>query len=70
MEQAVPAHDVINPATEELVQTVALADVEETDKAIDRATTAQKTWRGLAPADRARLLRRGGGRRPGEPRPA
>jgi acyl-CoA reductase-like NAD-dependent aldehyde dehydrogenase len=58
MEQAVPAHDVINPATEEIVRTVALAGVDETDAAIARASAAQKSWSAVAPADRARLLRR------------
>jgi acyl-CoA reductase-like NAD-dependent aldehyde dehydrogenase len=58
MERAVPAYDVINPATEEVTATVALADVEETDAAIARAATVQKSWREVAPADRARLLRR------------
>jgi acyl-CoA reductase-like NAD-dependent aldehyde dehydrogenase len=58
MEQALPAHDVINPATEEVTATVALADVAETDAAIARATSAQESWRTVTPADRARLLRR------------
>jgi acyl-CoA reductase-like NAD-dependent aldehyde dehydrogenase len=52
------AHDVINPATEEVVQTVALADAGQADAAIARAAAAQETWRAVAPADRARLLRR------------
>lgn len=50
--------DVINPATEQLVRTVPLADVDETDAAIARAEKAQESWRDVAPADRARLLRR------------
>jgi acyl-CoA reductase-like NAD-dependent aldehyde dehydrogenase len=54
----VSAHDVINPATEEVVQTVALADAGQADAAIARAAAAQETWRAVAPADRARLLRR------------
>jgi len=53
-----PTHDVINPATEQIVQRVPLAGLEEADAAIDRAAAAQQTWRALAPADRARLLRR------------
>ena len=53
-----PAYDVINPATEEVVQTVALADAGQADAAIARAAAAQETWRAVAPADRARLLRR------------
>jgi len=51
-------YDVINPATEEVVRTVTLAGVQETDAAIARAVQAQQAWRTVAPADRARLLRR------------
>ena len=50
-------YDVINPATEDIVTTVALADLEATDAAIERAQRAFQTWRHVAPADRARLLR-------------
>ena len=53
-----PSYDVINPATEEVVRTVPLAGVDETDAAIARAVAAQETWRAVAPGDRARLLRR------------
>ena len=51
-------HDVLNPATEQLVRSVALAGLEETDAAIVRAADAFETWRAETPADRARLLRR------------
>ncbi|WP_432946180.1 aldehyde dehydrogenase family protein [Kribbella sp. CA-253562] len=51
-------YDVINPATEKVVRTVELADVEQTDAAIARAAEAFTTWRAVAPADRGRLLRR------------
>ncbi len=51
-------HDVVDPATEQLVATIELATVEETDEAIRRASAAFETWRHVAPADRARLLRR------------
>jgi acyl-CoA reductase-like NAD-dependent aldehyde dehydrogenase len=50
--------DVINPATEELVGTVELATLAETDAAIARAEAALPAWRAVAPGDRARLLRR------------
>ena len=53
-----PAHDVINPATEEVVRTVALAGEGEADAAIARAAAAADGWRAIDPADRARLLRR------------
>ena len=51
-------HDVINPATEALVRTVALTSVEETDVIIARAVAAGPAWRAVAPGDRGRLLRR------------
>lgn len=51
-------HDVINPATEEVVRTVDLASVEQTDEAIARAAAATTAWRAVAPGDRGRLLRR------------
>ncbi|WEH26522.1 aldehyde dehydrogenase family protein [Streptomyces sp. AM 3-1-1] len=49
---------VLNPATEELLATVHAATPEEVDRAVRRATAAQHRWAALAPADRARLLRR------------
>jgi acyl-CoA reductase-like NAD-dependent aldehyde dehydrogenase len=54
----VTKHDVLNPATEEVVATVMLADVEQADAAIVRSQRAFETWRRVAPADRGRLLRR------------
>jgi len=51
------AHDVINPATEEVVTQVHSASVEETDDAIVRAHAAFAAWRDVAPGDRANLLR-------------
>ncbi|HEV2638058.1 MAG TPA: aldehyde dehydrogenase family protein [Actinocrinis sp.] len=50
--------DIINPATEKVIAQVPLAGVPETDEAVARAVAAQRTWREVAPADRARLLRR------------
>jgi acyl-CoA reductase-like NAD-dependent aldehyde dehydrogenase len=52
------SHDVVNPATEEVVTTVPLADADETDAAVARARRAFEDWRKVAPADRGRLLRR------------
>jgi acyl-CoA reductase-like NAD-dependent aldehyde dehydrogenase len=49
---------VINPATEEVVRSVALTSTEQTDAAIRRAQAAFPAWRAVAPGDRARLLRR------------
>jgi acyl-CoA reductase-like NAD-dependent aldehyde dehydrogenase len=51
-------HDVVNPATEEVVASIDLLDVEQTDAAIARARLAFRQWRAVAPGDRARLLRR------------
>ncbi|MDQ4504114.1 aldehyde dehydrogenase family protein [Sinomonas sp. ASV322] len=48
---------VLNPATAEPVAVVPLADLAETDAAIERAHRAFPAWRAVAPADRARLLR-------------
>ncbi|TQL98776.1 acyl-CoA reductase-like NAD-dependent aldehyde dehydrogenase [Actinoallomurus bryophytorum] len=48
---------VINPATEEVVESVPMAGAEEVDAAVARAATAYETWRHVAPGDRARLLR-------------
>ena len=50
-------YDVIDPATEQVLTTVALAGVEETDAAVAAARRAYDTWRNVAPADRGRLLR-------------
>ncbi|MFI9812014.1 aldehyde dehydrogenase family protein [Saccharothrix variisporea] len=52
------AFEVINPATAEVVRSVELASVEETDAAIARAQAAFPAWKAVAPGDRARLLRR------------
>jgi acyl-CoA reductase-like NAD-dependent aldehyde dehydrogenase len=50
--------EVINPATEAVVAQVEQTSAEETDAAIARAHRALPAWKALAPADRARLLRR------------
>jgi acyl-CoA reductase-like NAD-dependent aldehyde dehydrogenase len=52
------SYDVLNPATEQVVATVPMADLAQTDDAIARAARALPAWRDLAPADRGRLLRR------------
>jgi acyl-CoA reductase-like NAD-dependent aldehyde dehydrogenase len=49
---------VLNPATEEPLAELEAAGVEETDEAVARAKGAYPAWRAVAPADRARLLRR------------
>jgi acyl-CoA reductase-like NAD-dependent aldehyde dehydrogenase len=50
--------DVINPATEEVFASVTQADAGAADAAIARADRAYASWRGVAPGERARLLRR------------
>lgn len=50
--------DVLNPATEEVIETIALATLDDTDRAIEKAVRAFESWRHVAPADRALLLRR------------
>jgi acyl-CoA reductase-like NAD-dependent aldehyde dehydrogenase len=49
---------VVNPATEETLAEIEGAGNEETDAAVARAKDAFPAWRAVAPADRARLLRR------------
>ena len=48
----------MNPATEEPLAELEQAGVEETDAIVARARAAFPAWRAVAPADRARLLRR------------
>ncbi|WP_084195191.1 aldehyde dehydrogenase family protein [Streptosporangium amethystogenes] len=49
---------IINPATEEVIAEVEMADAAEVDRAVERARRAFATWRSVGPSDRARLLRR------------
>ncbi|MER7970756.1 aldehyde dehydrogenase family protein [Streptomyces sp. NPDC096080] len=53
-----PELRVLDPATEEVVAIVPAATRADVDAAVVRATAAQARWAALAPADRARLLRR------------
>src|ERR687889_1638944 len=50
--------EVLNPATEEVVERLEPATEGETDRVIARAKEAFPAWRDVEPADRARLLRR------------
>jgi acyl-CoA reductase-like NAD-dependent aldehyde dehydrogenase len=52
------SYTLINPATEEQMETIAHADLGETDAAIELAAKAQKKWAALNPSDRALLLHR------------
>ncbi|MCH8561219.1 aldehyde dehydrogenase family protein [Nesterenkonia sp. DZ6] len=49
---------IVDPTTEEIIETIELVSLQETDAAIARAQRAFLTWRTVEPADRARLLRR------------
>jgi acyl-CoA reductase-like NAD-dependent aldehyde dehydrogenase len=50
--------EVIEPATEAVLEAVPLAGSDEVDAAVARARAAYPAWRAVAPADRARILRR------------
>jgi len=50
--------EVRNPATGAVIERVQAATVEDADAAVERAAAAFERWRGVAPSDRARLLRR------------
>jgi len=52
------AATIRNPATEGVVAQVPNTSAEATDEAVARARAAAPAWRAVAPADRARLLRR------------
>jgi acyl-CoA reductase-like NAD-dependent aldehyde dehydrogenase len=52
------SHQVLDPATEEVVTEVESLDAAQVDEAVARAVAAGPAWRAVAPADRARLLRR------------
>jgi acyl-CoA reductase-like NAD-dependent aldehyde dehydrogenase len=54
----VVAVKILNPATEEVVTELPPTSAADTDTVIDQAARAFETWRAVAPADRARLLRR------------
>jgi len=50
--------DLVNPATEQVLQSVPSASAQDADAAIARSAAALPSWRAVAPADRGRLLRR------------
>jgi acyl-CoA reductase-like NAD-dependent aldehyde dehydrogenase len=52
------SYTLINPATEEQMETIAHADLGQTDAAIELASKAQKKWAALNPSDRAMMLHR------------
>jgi succinate-semialdehyde dehydrogenase/glutarate-semialdehyde dehydrogenase len=50
--------DVINPATEEVLASVASADIADADAALDAAERAMKDWAAQTPRHRSEVLRR------------
>ncbi len=50
--------DVINPATEEPIASVASANIRDADAALDAAQTAMAEWASRTPRERAEVLRR------------
>lgn len=50
--------EILNPATEEVIETMESATVEDADKAVARAKAAFPKWKSIEAADRAKMLRR------------
>jgi acyl-CoA reductase-like NAD-dependent aldehyde dehydrogenase len=50
--------EVLEPATEQILDTIPRAGADEVDAAVAAAKAAFGSWRAVAPGDRARLLRR------------
>jgi betaine-aldehyde dehydrogenase len=50
--------EVLEPATEQILDTIPRAGAAEVDAAVAKAKAAFPAWRAVAPGDRARLLRR------------
>ena len=50
--------EVVDPATEAVIERLPSATAEDADAAVARAGAAFEGWRAVAPADRSRLLRR------------
>jgi acyl-CoA reductase-like NAD-dependent aldehyde dehydrogenase len=50
--------EVLEPATEQILDTIPRAGADEVDAAVAAAKAAFPAWRAVAPGDRARLLRR------------
>ena len=48
---------LVNPATEEVLDTVPDSTVDDVDAAVSRSVAAYPAWKAVAPADRGRLLR-------------
>jgi succinate-semialdehyde dehydrogenase/glutarate-semialdehyde dehydrogenase len=48
--------DVINPATEEIITSVASAEIADADAALDAAETAMKEWASRTPRSRSEVF--------------
>lgn len=48
--------DAVDPATEQVITTIALADSADVDRAVRSAHAAFRSWRDTAPAERGKLL--------------
>ncbi|WP_029265188.1 MULTISPECIES: aldehyde dehydrogenase family protein [unclassified Microbacterium] len=51
-------HAVVNPATEDVITTIELANAGEVDRAVERAQPALRAWNDMGPSGRARALHR------------
>ncbi len=51
------SYQLVNPATAEAMETIEHTSLEQSDDAIAQAKSAQRHWAGLAPAERAEILR-------------
>lgn len=51
-------HDVVNPATEQVIATIADGGPEDARRAIEAAAAAQRDWGRTAPRERSEILRR------------
>jgi betaine-aldehyde dehydrogenase len=51
------SYQLVNPATAETMETIEATSLVQTDDAISQAKSAQRRWAGLAPAERAEILR-------------
>ena len=60
MDPVADSIEVIDPSTEQVITRLTAAGVDETDRAVARAKAAFATWRNVAAADRATILRRVG----------
>ena len=56
--QSAQRFDVMNPATEDVIASVASADVFDADLALNAASTAMQEWAARSPRDRSEVLRK------------